>query len=355
MVINILGGLNGGLAWAYSLLSVVRKEEYAFILVTHISEFESEIEAIAANKLNKRVITYTLGMDNYRHGKILFRPDLMLLWGEEHKYEFRAWHKSDFDSINDIKCEIVGNLIYDTYLTLTKCKLYQNSKLYKTIARYEGYILVPAMIESVIPGQTQLVLSLIQYLKARNMNYLIVVRMLPGTDNEMWSNFQEENPDRVLVHEPTAGSFDKRGNVRSFSLQNELESISVFSGKLAGAALVVNLYPSTMTLDASLFGTPTLLPLFDWREEDGDRLREHPYCKVVLAKLATHPHNVEFNCVYNYGDFYNALDDVLLNGQQAKYTGTKLFNRVCGNSNDGQVGDRAVKAIDEYMRSGSDE
>jgi len=331
-------------------VSQVKKENYIFVLVTHISDTMSEIEALAANKLNLPVITYTLGMDNYRHGRILFKPDLMLMWGDEQHYEFATWHRNDFNSIEDIKCETVGNLIYDTYLQCAN-----NSKLDQYIrdkkaCDYEGYVLVPAMSESILPGGSELVRSLIKYFKERKIKYLVIVRSLPGSeDKKIWHQLEKEYINELLIYEPSAGSFDKRGAINVFMIEEEMQEVEIFSAMLLESKLVVNLYPSTVTLDAYLFNTPVIVPLFDWVDSNNEEINEHSFNKILFSKLATHPSHKEFNPVFSYDELFKVMDDIILKGNFSRYVGTELFERVCGNSNDMNVGKRTVEAIENFI------
>lgn len=333
-------------------VSQVKKDNYVFVLATHISENMCELEAIAANKINVPVITYTLGMDNYRHGRILFNPDLILMWGEEQQFEFLSWHRNDFNSINDIKYEIVGNLIYDSYLHHAK-----NNKLDQFIKNkkennYEGYLLVPTMSESILPGGYELVKKLIKYLKDRKLNYLIIVRSLPGSeDQKNWLQLEQEHFNELLVYEPSVVSFDKRGAVNVFRFEEEMQEVEIFSAMLLESSLVVNLYPSSVTLDAYLFNTPVIFPLFDWVNPNNERIKEHSFTKVLFSKFATHPYHREFNPVLSYDELFNAMDDIIIEGNFEKYVGKHLFKQVCGNSKDMNVGKRTVKAIENFIGS----
>jgi hypothetical protein len=332
--------------------SQVKKENYVFVLATHISETMCELEAIAAKKINVPVITYTLGMDNYRHGRILFKPDLILMWGYEQKYEFDAWHRNDFNSINDIKCEVVGNLIYDSYLQhAANNKLKQYIKNRKE-NEYEGYLLVPTMSESILPGGYELVKTLIKYLKDRKLNYLIIVRTLPGSaDQKLWQQLEQEYINELLVYEPSVVSFDKRGAVNVFRFEEEMQEVEIFSAMLLESSLVVNLYPSSVTLDAYLFNTPVIFPLFDWVNPNNERIKEHSFTKVLFSKFATHPYHREFNPVLSYDELFKAMDDIIIEGNFEKYVGKHLFKQVCGNSKDMNVGKRTVKAIENFIGS----
>lgn len=329
--------------------SQVRKDNYLFVLITHISDTMCELESIAANKINIPVITYTLGMDNYRHGRILFQPDLILMWGEEQRYEFSNWHKNDFNSINDIKCKVVGNLIYDTYLQHAN-----NNKLEKYVKNkkkndYDGYILVPTMINEILPGGTQLVTALVNYLNDRKLNYLIIVRTLPGTkDQKIWQQLEKEYTKEILIYEPSVGSFDKRGAVNVFKIEDELKEVEIFSAMLSKCSMVVNLYPSSVTLDAYLFNTPVIFALFDWVNSNNKDAKEHSFGKILYSKFATHPHHKEFNAVFSYEELYKVMDNII-EGNSSKYIGNKLFKQVCGNSKDGNVGKRTIEAIEQYI------
>ena len=305
----------------------INREDYSFVLITHISEFKSNIEAICANTINTPVITYTLGMDNYRHGKLLFSPSLMLFWGKEHEYEFRGWHQDKYPAMKYVKHKNTGNLAHDFYTQNINHKLVTDYIFQKKGRSYSRYIVVPAMIESVIPGQTIMIEKLISYLKTRNLDILIIVRILPATDIEMWNNFESKHNEHVLIQEPMGASFDKRGFKNNFEIQQERFDASFFASLLSGTELILNLYPSTVTLDGFLLGTPSILPLFSW--QDLNTINEHPYAKIVVAKTLTHPLNKQHNIIFTISELHKALDDILINKKGGSFVGKELFNFVC--------------------------
>jgi hypothetical protein len=305
----------------------VSSENYSFLLITHISEFISNIEAISANQKKTPVITYTLGMDNYRHGKLLFNPSLMLLWGKEHEYEFKGWHQDKYPAMKNVNYKIAGNLAHDFYIKNIKKQLVTDYIFEKKNKSFSGYIVVPAMLEHNIPGQTIMVEKLISYVKIRSLDILIIVRILPGADIDMWKNFENKYFENVLIQEPMGASFDKRGAKNNFNLQQEKFDASFFSSLLAGAELILNLYPSTVTIDGYLMGTPSILPLFSWH--DLNTIDEHPYAKIVLAKILTHPLNKQHNIVYNLSELHNELDKILTHKKRGSFVGKELFNFVC--------------------------
>ena len=328
----------------------VSSENYSFLLITHISEFISNIEAISANQIKTPVITYTLGMDNYRHGKLLFNPSLMLLWGKEHEYEFKGWHQDKYPAMKNINYKITGNLAHDFYIKNIKKQLVTDYIFEKKNKSFSGYIVVPAMLEFNIPGQTIVVEKLISYIKNRSLDILIIVRVLPAADIEMWKNFEKKYNKYVLIQEPMGASFDKRGAKNNFNLQQEKFDASFFSSLLAGSELILNIYPSTVTIDGYLMGTPSILPLFSW--QDLNTIDEHPYAKIVLAKILTHPLNKQHNIVYNLSELYNILDKILINKERDSFIGKDLLNFVCADSKEKEVGQRAAEAIEAYLSQG---
>ena len=325
----------------------INRDNYSFLLVTHISEFRSNIEAISANSIKTPVITYTLGMDNYRHGKILFKPNLMLLWGRDHEYEFLGWHKEKYNDMKSVNHEIVGNLAHDFFVQNVNEKVVKDYIFKKKKRCYKGYIVVPAMLESVIPGQTVIVEKIISYLKVKNLDILIIVRVMPASEIEMWLNFENKHKEHILIQEPIGSSFDKRGIKSKFNINQEKFDSSFFASLLAGAELILSIYPSTVTIDGFLFGTPSILPLFSW--QDLNTINEHPYAKIVLAKILTHPLNKQYNIVKNVGELHEVLDDILIDKNRETYVGNELYEYVCDQSKDGRVGHRAAEAIDKFL------
>jgi hypothetical protein len=271
----------------------------------------------------------------------------MLFWGKEHEYEFRGWHQDKYPAMKYVKHKNTGNLAHDFYTQNINHKLVTDYIFQKKGRSYSRYIVVPAMIESVIPGQTIMIEKLISYLKTRNLDILIIVRILPATDIEMWNNFESKHNEHVLIQEPMGASFDKRGFKNNFEIQQERFDASFFASLLSGTELILNLYPSTVTIDGFLLGTPSILPLFSW--QDLNTINEHPYAKIVVAKTLTHPLNKQHNIIFTISELHKALDDILINKKGGSFVGKELFNFVCEYSKKKQVGQRAAEAIDKFL------
>ena len=80
-----------------------------------------------------------------------------------------------------------------------------------------------------------------------------------------------------------------------------------------------------------------------------EQIKEHSFTKVLFSKFASHPYHREFNPVFSYDELFNAMDDIIIEGNFEKYVGTHLFKQVCGNSKDMNVGKRTVKAIENFI------
>ena len=152
----------------------------------------------------------------------------------------------------------------------------------------------------------------------------------------------------ILIYEPSVGSFDKRGALNTFKIEDELKEIEMFSAMLSKSSMVVNLYPSSVTLDAYLFDTPVLFPSFDWINPQNKKTKEHPFNKILFSTFPTQPHQKEFNLLSSYKELFKAMDNII-KGHSSKYIGKNLFKEVCGSSKDMNVGKRTIKAIEDFI------
>jgi hypothetical protein len=329
---------------------IFKNQAYEFVVLTHMTDLECTLIGLGANKNGIPVITVTLGLDNYRHGPLLYVPDLMLLWGDEQVYEFNNYHLSHNEELKRTEYETIGSLIHDLYLErIDKIPQSSVNKKY-SIDENESFILVPAMIEEMLPSQKSLCEIIIDFIKLHNLNIKIVVRMIPKTDQDMWHSFRDENFDYIILQEPSSTIYDKREGLRTLDYKQSYSDIDEFVYTIKNALLIINLYPTTLILDAMLLGTDSVVAMFDWTTK-GDMGR-HPQEKFYLAKKITHQHSKHYNLLYSREELYDFMYSYLVKGEKGSHENSmELFNNVCGKSLTGQSGYLASKAIDSFMNS----
>ena len=318
---------------------------YKAIILTHASDLDCTLFGIGANKLKIPLITITLGLDNYRHGPLIYRPDLMLLWGNEQEKEFKDYHLKHDRDLEATQYKKVGSLIHDTYLETLKSgdTNYLQDKF--SIAPKDKYILVATMLEFNLPNQTALCDLIINFLEIHNLEHKVIVRKLPNADDSIWQSYKKLQPDRVYIQEPASASFDKRSNNLKFDIKTSMADIEEFVQTLSGADLVIGHYPSTLLVDSKLFDKPCCVPMFDWK---GQTVGGHPQEKFYLSKILTHEHNRHYGLLYSKEEFYEFLYKILVEGNTDDQS-ELLFEEITGPSYKGVSGKIAVEAIHEYL------
>ena len=327
----------------------LRKNNYSSIIVTHVSDLDCTVMGLGANRLSIPLITITLGLDNYRHGPLLFKPDLMLLWGAEQEAEFKNYHLSSNQALLETKLKKIGSLIHDLYLENDKTDkrdyLFENYSL----ERDQEFILVPAMTEDTLPNQKLLCDILIDFLSVHDLNHKLIVRKLPQVDDDMWKDYEKRNSDRVVIQEPKSASFDKRSNNTIFSLDSAREDVGELVQTLKQCDLVISMYPSTLIIDAMLFEAKCAVAMFDWSNQDG--IGGHPQEKFYLSKKYTHKHNRYYNLLYSKENLFKFMEEVLIQKKYPAASNNKLFMEISGESADGKSGIKAVEALTSFMKS----
>lgn len=323
------------------------KNKYKLVIITHVSDVDCSMMAIGANQLSLPLISITLGLDNYAHGPLIYKPDLMLLWGEEQLKEFNQYNVSHDKEFSKTKCYKIGSLIHDNYLQVHETEKIDYLSKNFSLDPDQKFILVAVMLEEVLPKQTALCEILIDFLEEKNLQHKLVIRKLPLSDNNLWQQFYEKYPDRVIIQEPRSASFDKRQGSIKFDLDSSNRDVSEFVQTLSRSDLVLGLYPSTLLLDAMLFNKQTAVALFDWSDDKAHG--GHPQEKFYLAKKYTHYHRRHYNFLYSKKMLHSFMADVLIKGIKFPEERREIFLEITGDSIDGNSGSKAVNAIDNFL------
>ncbi len=335
------------LPFLYPTSSVFKKRKYKFVVISHISDQESIITALTAAKRKIPVISITLGMDNYMHGPMQFMPDLMLLWGKEQEYEFVNFHLPLNKKLEKVKYKSIGCLIYDTYLeiqnNISKERFY---KMYN-IASDEEVILFPAFLENYTPGQRDLCQIIVDFIVRNNLKAKLLVRVRPNIDVELWEAFQKKYRTLVVLQTPSSASYDKSRSSGYFEKELEYKEMEIFVATIKYSTLLVCPSPSTMQFDAMCFNTPSIYAAFDWSGKGGSI--PHAHQKFFLAKSVTYPHRKNLNAAVTEKEFLDLLHNFFVLKKRDNLLSKEIFDIVVSSSNDGQVGQRAVEAIKEFI------
>ena len=325
----------------------IKKGDYKFIVIGHVSDIYCTLVSLYANKLDIPLFTITLGLDNYIHGALLYTPDLMLLWGGEHSYEFKSYHLSLYGDLKSSKSYISGNLMHDTYIDRAKNISRNELNILYDLDVDEEIILIPTMDEKFLSNQVGLCKSVVDFIKKFKLKIRVIVRILPGCDVKMWNQYYNDNREYIIIQEPKSSSYDKRNKLTIFDMEKEYHEIDVFLATIKYSSLIVNLYPTTLLLDAMLFNTPSVFAMFDWT--DSSDIGTHPQQKFYLAKSITHPYRKGFNILQSQKELNNLLADFFVDNNRDNLVMKELYNEVCGPSCDGKSGERALDSIEKYL------
>ena len=242
---------------AYPHESLLKKEEYEFIINTHNSEPSSVLISRAANKQNIPVVCMPLGLDNIMHGPLLFTPDLMLFWGEEQENEFKTMQIPWNNSLSETKTKIVGCLIYDNFFEFKQSKdfFYEQYDLRED----EKIILFPVHIEDNHPGQISICKTIVSFIEKNKLSAKLMVRLRPNFDIDMWKEFQKDNPNKVILQIPKGVSFDKSSSFLEMDIEIELNETEIFASSFSSSSVVVGRALSTTYTDSIFLGTQTII------------------------------------------------------------------------------------------------
>lgn len=323
------------------------KNNYNLIVITHVSDLDCTMIGLGANNLSIPLISITLGLDNYAHGPLLYKPDLMLLWGDEQLEEFNEYHLPHNKKLLSTECYKIGSLIHDNYLQIQRSENIDYLLENHLIDANQKFIVVAVMLEEVLPNQTALCELLIKFLEEKNLKHKLLIRKLPKTDKEIWQEFYEKHSDRVIIQEPQSASFDKRSDSMKFDINSSKRDLVEFVQTLDRCDLIIGLYPSTLLLDAMLFNKQSAVAMFDWTEEQ--KPGGHPQEKFYLSKQYTHHHRRHYNLLYTKESLYQFLADVLIEKTQFPEERREIFTKITGNSLGGSSGKKAVEALDKFL------
>ena len=327
---------------------LLRDNKYKFVIITHVTEMSCTNLALYANQKKIPLITITLGQDNYRHGPLLYCPDLTLLWGREQASEFKKYHISLNPKLINTKYVEIGNLAHDIYNEYSKRSKenFLNEK-YSLVDSF-SFILIPAFpIDAGLDWQPELCDSVIEFIKQYNLKIKIIIRLLPACDIELWEDYKNNNANYVILQIPKSTLFDKRMTISNSPTKNGLSDIEDFVFTLKNVILLVNPYPSSVILDAMLFKKNSVVAMYNAKKVND--YGTHPHQKQFLAKSLKQRYNKFYNFAYSKNELFEMLLKYLVNKDTYSNDANDLFDEICRVPLNGGSGKAAVEAIENFI------
>ena len=164
------------------------------------------------------------------------------------------------------------------------------------------------MVECNHPGQVEICEDIIELLKTRDLEHKLIIRMRPGFDEKMWSDFQSDHPNRVILQMPSGASFDKSNARNKISLDAEYEDVSIYSSTLNQSSMVISRAHSTTYTDALFMGTPSVVSQY----YPLDKRRSAGFEEMWKQVCTVYPHHKEgYSFAFNNEDLKEYINSIL--------------------------------------------
>ena len=204
---------------------------------------------VAARRRGLPITSVVHSWDNLpARGFLAEKPDRLLVWNQEMSEQAAALHQVPRD-----RTRVVGVPQYDLYRHLAG--YLDRGQFLKEKGISGRFITYTCSAERVVPDELQLVSFLHEL--ARKNGRSLVIRAHPVERREIYKRFVAEHPGTVLSL-PSA-TFSASEKVQCL---DDVSALKEFVGLMRFSDAIINL-ASTITLDASLFGTPVLCPRFN--------------------------------------------------------------------------------------------
>ena len=325
-------------------LSILRKHRYAFVVVGHTNEDECILAARQANRLKIPVVAVVMGVDNIMHGLLQFVPDLLLLWGQEQLDQVRTFQMPLKPELASTRCEVVGSLTYDTYLTWNGA---QGGGLVQADGSRSAdeTILFAAYPTDLLPDQLVLCDMILEFLEEERVPATLLIRLRAGTDPREWEELVGRHPNRVRLQRPYGATYDKSDHVPAFDVEDAFRDIDLFVQTMRGSTLQILPTLSTMYLDGLLFGVPSVVTMFAFSDPDG--AIPHRDLKNYIDFVGLHAAFRNLKTVaMSRDEFLGFLRRFFVARDRAGLLPEGVFEYRAALSRDGRCGQRAASAID---------
>lgn len=321
--------------------SAVRSYTPDKVLILQIADYECQFQALAANYAGIPVVCYSLGMDNYRNQRQICEISKYLVWGGEQKRDLTERNVLlNRRRVEPRQIEVVGNVIFDEYEKIKARLLGSQSD-----AERRPTIFLGVMSEETTPGQENLIIRLLRFIKDNNLPHLLCVRIVPGLDHAFWHAIERTHSEAMFIYEPQDSSFDKRGMQSVFDINQARAELEALCRQIVFSDVVLLTYPSTLALDAAFLETPVITALFSYSAGKNTIESCHVYSKFFKGRLVQNPHWNGFNECQNYEDLFEKLFDIVVNNQGEKYIPKALLENVVRIEEGISAGQRLVDAI----------
>ncbi len=317
---------------------------YALVLCSHTHELVSIIVSRAAREAGVPVACIVLGVDNLiNHGPMLMHPDLLLAWGRRQVEEFTEYQCRFEPRLKGVRVEVVGNLAYDMY---TQMRMTPREDFVRSLGLEADrrIILLTVTVEWFMPEQPRLAETIVRAIVESDPRAVLLIRPRPGFDQEVWRAFGRRFPEHVRVQTPVGRSYYTGPSESVVKIEEELAAMQQFADTLHHAEVVVTSTPSTIWLDALLFGRPSITVVYNpVLDRTPTPLRLWLDCQLSRPFLAD----------YVLADSSERLAMLVrdhLSGRRPVRTGsTALLAQMAGVGGP-PAGERAARALDRLMR-----
>ena len=323
---------------------------YRFVVLGHSSEEECLVYGLLANQRRVPVVCAVMGMDNLIHAPFIFKPDLLLLWGEDQSRSHLRYQVPLNPALSSTACAVVGDTSDDAYReSPTDGSAFRQQY---DLAEDDQVILFPAFPESDLsfgdPGrvvQPAICQIILRFLRSHDLKIKLLVRTRPGIDEAIWEQFYAENQDLVRLQMPKSSSYDKSGNIPIFEENAERRDVELFAETVRHSALVVSPTPSTVGIDAMALGRPAFNLLFDPTATAFHRSTPRFY-----GMIARNPAWLTMKTATTEEQAETLLRQVFIEGRADEFVATELTEdlKVQGETS---AGERWIKAVDEFSAS----
>lgn len=325
----------------------LREEDYKFILIANFIASPGYFLARYGNKRKIPVFASIMGIDNVSTGgPFMATPDILFLWGNEQLNEFGQIQKKYNANFANSKVMLTGNLIFDTYLCLSR-EINCRNELKVRFGVPDNYelILFPAYVEYLWPKQNLLCKKILKFISENNLPVKLLVRVRPGFDEDMWKKLQEETKGEIIIQIPRGSAYDKSSKMSSLVPDEAFEDIKEFIIVFKSASLLILPSFSSTVVDASLFGVPSFVAAFGYGGYTTP-LDEYRYFNMLKI---FYPHRADYHVFFEEKELFDALDSFFIKNRRENFKASRRLFEEISFSDDAGAGKRYIEAIESYF------
>ena len=323
---------------------------YKFVILGHNSELECLVYGLLANQKKIPVVCAVMGMDNLIHGPFLFTPDLLLLWGQDQVRDFRRYQLPLDPKLGRTVCAVVGSTIHDTYRECAatvsgfrqRYDLTEEDKVILFAAFTERSLALGRTESGIQPAVCDMILA---FIRNHRLNAKLLIRTRPGYDEQLWTDFYQNNRDLVRLQSPGTAAYDKSGKIPFFNMAAEKKEVELFAETMRESTLVISPSPSTFLIDAMALGRPAFDLLFD-----PTATGVHTNLAAFSRMVARNPKWLTAKTATNREQVDTLLYQVFFELEADEFIATDLTEDVMARG-ESSAGDRWVEAVDEFSDS----